>query len=772
MTVLKCKMCGGALELKPGETVAECPYCGTRQTVPNLDDDRKGQMFDRANRLRAACSFDRALAAYENIIGSFPEEAEAYWGELLCKYGIEYVDDPATGKKIPTCHRSSYESVLDDEAYEMTMEYASPSAKQVYRDEAKVIEEIRKGIIAVSAKEDPYDIFICYKETDDNGDRSIDSVIAQDVYDALTEKGYRVFFSRISLEDKIGKEYEPYIFAALNSAKVMLVFGTEHDHFNAVWVKNEWSRFLDLMSRDRSKTLIPCFKYIDAYDLPREFAKFQAQDMGKVGAIQDLVRGIGKILRPATVQAPAGVITSSSADPNEILKRGYLSLEDHNWNSAMNQFNRVLDVNAQNVPAYIGLALCEKQCGSLRDLESSFCIKKVEPKNIEYQPIIDKINSVTEKYCVDHFYDKNAISNELNVNTTYSSYLDGWKNQLSQVNAFFANDANLKKAYKFGSDIDLSGLEETKNNVIRYLKEHISASESEDHLSIQKLEDDFAKALGSKESTIEVNSSAARKKRDADIARKKRARIRRIVMAAVLVTGIIIYVLLQFLVFTPKSHYNAAHAYFEEKNWDSAKAEMAQAGRYTDEEFMKECDYFKAIELYVNGNSNEALELFKSLGDYKDTDYFTFMIDNFPRNQTDAERIKALTDYISENPNSDRVDEIKDLINEIREKRGEDLLTRLHKSLATQVSESDLVCIDVVPATDELMIGTWSYYENNVVRQYVFHEDHTFNYGTWNCDNGVLNLTWNSTGSTKLYEVRYVGEEYYLFNYMTWEKVK
>ncbi len=53
-----------------------------------------------------------------------------------------------------------------------------------------------------------YDIFICYKETDDLGERTIDSVIAQDVYSALTDKGYKVFFSRISLEDKLGQEYE------------------------------------------------------------------------------------------------------------------------------------------------------------------------------------------------------------------------------------------------------------------------------------------------------------------------------------------------------------------------------------------------------------------------------------------------------------------------------------------------------------------------------------------------------------------------------------
>ena len=62
MTILKCKMCGGVLEINPGETVAKCKYCGSKQTVPNLDDDRKAQLFERANRLRSACIFDRALA--------------------------------------------------------------------------------------------------------------------------------------------------------------------------------------------------------------------------------------------------------------------------------------------------------------------------------------------------------------------------------------------------------------------------------------------------------------------------------------------------------------------------------------------------------------------------------------------------------------------------------------------------------------------------------------------------------------------------------------
>ena len=78
---------------------------------------------------------------------------------------------------------------------------------------------IQKGILAISQKEDPFDVFICYKETDAHGRRTQDSVLANDLYHQLTQEGFKVFFSRITLEDKLGTAYEPYIFAALNSAK-------------------------------------------------------------------------------------------------------------------------------------------------------------------------------------------------------------------------------------------------------------------------------------------------------------------------------------------------------------------------------------------------------------------------------------------------------------------------------------------------------------------------------------------------------------------------
>lgn len=350
MSAYQCRMCGGPLPLT-AEPVVTCEYCGSLQPFHSVDSEKVQQLFNRANRLRLDCEFDRAAAVYESIAAECPGEPEASWGMVLCRYGIEYVDDPATGKKVPTCHRSSYASIWDDADCQRTLDCAGPLARKLYHREAARIEELREGILEVSAREDPYDIFICYKETDDRKNRTLDSVLAQDIYDLLTDKGYRVFFSRISLEDKLGREYEPCIFAALNSAKVMLAVGTCFEHYDAVWVKNEWSRFLKLMEKDREKYLIPCYKDLDAYDMPREFRRLQAQDLGKVGAHQDLLRGIEKLLPRSKA--------SAMGDAESLLKRAFLFLEDENWSSADEYCEKVLDIDPGCADAYLGKLMAQ-----------------------------------------------------------------------------------------------------------------------------------------------------------------------------------------------------------------------------------------------------------------------------------------------------------------------------------------------------------------------------------------------------------------------------
>ena len=227
MSVFKCKMCGGTIEFEQGASVGVCDSCGTKQTLPKLDDDKRANMYDRANHFRRNNDYDKAMGIYEQILNEDNTDAEAYWSIVLCRYGIEYVEDPKTHSRIPTVNRAQFTSIYMDEDYKSALQYADGDQRQIYEKEAKAIDDIQKGILEISSKEEPFDVFICYKETDSSGRRTKDSVLANDLYHQLTQEGFKVFFSRITLEDKLGVAYEPYIFAALNSAKVMVVLGTK-----------------------------------------------------------------------------------------------------------------------------------------------------------------------------------------------------------------------------------------------------------------------------------------------------------------------------------------------------------------------------------------------------------------------------------------------------------------------------------------------------------------------------------------------------------------
>ena len=387
MATYKCKMCGGLLEVKEGQTVVTCEFCGTAQTVPHFDNEKKATFFRRANDLRLKCEFDKASGVYETIVTEFPNEAEAYWGLVLCKYGIEYVDDPKTHKKIPTCHRTQFSSIFEDHDYLSAVKHADAVAREIYKSEANAISKLQSAILEISSKEDPFDVFICYKETDERGGRTADSVLAQDIYDELTSAGYKVFFARRTLERKLGSEYEPYIFAALHSAKVMLHVTTSKNNSDSVWVRNEWARYLSLIAEGQKKTLIPCYKGISAYDLPEEIKNLQAQDMSKIGAMQDLIYGIKKIIKPAgrvvTHEVEKEESFASDTGFDGLIRKGYTYLKNNKIEQAQKCFDKAVEATELCGDAYLGMVLCEYELESLEELLAQSDLSILDNENFK-----------------------------------------------------------------------------------------------------------------------------------------------------------------------------------------------------------------------------------------------------------------------------------------------------------------------------------------------------------------------------------------------------
>ena len=140
--IIKCKMCGGDIIVEDANsTVGKCRYCGSTMTLPRIETEKKARLFNRANEYRLNNDIDKAYDAYKTITEEDEQEAEAYWGMILSEYGVEYVEDPKTGARVPTCHRTQVQSIQSATNYKLAIQYADSERKLMYQDEAEVLDK-------------------------------------------------------------------------------------------------------------------------------------------------------------------------------------------------------------------------------------------------------------------------------------------------------------------------------------------------------------------------------------------------------------------------------------------------------------------------------------------------------------------------------------------------------------------------------------------------------------------------------------------------------
>jgi len=291
-----CPCCGGDFEYRSGRW--KCRACGSYKPE-ELSGEETSLVYAASQKLRLA-EFYEAEQEFDDIIRKYPENPLAYWGRLMAKYGIKYEED-YDGSKIPTCYAASIESILDSKDYEMALKYADEENRAYYKKQAEYIERVRKEWVAKAKKEKPYDVFICYKDSDlANGiEHTQDSDDMQELCLYLMDKGYRVFFSRVSLSNKGGEKYEPYIFNALSTAKVMLVYGSRPEYITSTWMKNEWTRYAGRIraGEKHPASLLVAYKGFSPNELPAPLRARQCFDAGKQRFYSDLVDAIERIIR-------------------------------------------------------------------------------------------------------------------------------------------------------------------------------------------------------------------------------------------------------------------------------------------------------------------------------------------------------------------------------------------------------------------------------------------------------------------------------------------
>lgn len=670
MAIIKCKMCGRDIEISADKTFGTCEYCGSTMTLPKVDDEQRAAAFNRGNHFRRSGEFDKALAVYERIVAEDDNDAEAHWCCALCRFGIEYVEDPATYEWLPTCHRASFDSFLEDVDYLAAVEHSDGITRRQYQKDAAKIAEVQRGILATSQNEQPFDVFLCYKETGEDGQRTRDSLMAQEVYYELTEQGYCVFFARITLEDKAGAEYEPYIFAALNSAKVMVVIGTKPEHFNAVWVKNEWSRFLSMMKKDRSKLLLPCYRDMDPYDLPEALSVLQSYDMSKIGFMQDLIRGVKKVVDAAkpqeaakeTVKETVVVHNEGGSNVQALLKRGNMALEDGEWSKADEFFEQVLNQDAECGAAYLGKFLASKKSKNTQDFVQSYLstaeASAPTAKNAEAcSKDSDFIKACIEKYVIAPYLTEKEIRQELVFDRAYCAERSAFfQAAIDTAKELLDRDKNFVRAEKYSSGDAKKQCEILRTGLVDALHQKSEESKQAEKAEQAHITEAYRAFLHEAERRIATKhkeSLAQKQEADAEKQRRrmeqekleqeeaakeaKRKKVR--IIIGVVVAAAIAIVIIVAEIILPSVDYSKAAELQAAGDYDAAIAMYAELGDFKDsadlkaqaeakkqeleeekQELLKAQAYADAEALLINNDFDGAIEEFKKISGYKDAD--------------------------------------------------------------------------------------------------------------------------------------------------------
>lgn len=367
-----CKICGGSI-VRDGNFYI-CEYCGNKWEIDSGNDIHA---VDRANAWRALrdSDFEKAAELFEHIIAKESDNYEAYWGRALAQSCITYVTDLSENKKVPTCNNITDTSFLNGRDVQKAISLAPSDIGENYRKQASYIDKVRVEWLEKASREPAYDVFISYKDSDrENGIvRTQDSIDAQDLYNALAAEGYKVFFSRVSLRDKISEQYEPYIYNAIKTSKVMIVFGEKPEYFNAVWVKNEWTRFKTCIQKGEKhkNSLVVVYKNMDPSALPVVLSARQCLNAADMTFLSDLTRHIkrvvaesqknvhlekiaisgGQIAQKATTlsvnavqtrQIGAGAIAETSITEKQTINLIYSYLRERQWQGAADLTEEVL----------------------------------------------------------------------------------------------------------------------------------------------------------------------------------------------------------------------------------------------------------------------------------------------------------------------------------------------------------------------------------------------------------------------------------------------
>lgn len=142
-----------------------------------------------------------------------------------------------------------------------------------------------------------YQVFISYKSTDKNKNRTWDSEMGEKLYKALEERGIKTFFAEKTLAAMGESKYQQAIYDALNEVNFFVAMCSEPEYLKSNWIAHEIECFHgDMLGGvkdiDISAMYTFCKKSVDVHSIPLPMRSMQVYYSIEevVGAIEERIK--------------------------------------------------------------------------------------------------------------------------------------------------------------------------------------------------------------------------------------------------------------------------------------------------------------------------------------------------------------------------------------------------------------------------------------------------------------------------------------------------
>ena len=248
----------------------------------------------------------------------------------------------------------------------------------------------------------PHDVFISFKNSDENGCQTKDSEIANKLYDFLTDKGLRVFFSNVELEFTGKAQYTKVIDDALDTSRFLIAVGSNHNNLNSQWVRYEWESFLNDI-RSGIKPNAEVFVLISDMrinDLPRALRQQQAFNADDKNSYEKLYRFIKNAMGMPVIEKPKSPPNITDGRSNNVTN---VSVKGGN-SSVVNKDTNLYATTMGNI---MNGSRCACKDGYLYVVSSSNRIRRIDIKDNTETPFSDVD---ADKVCIldNYLYVSNA----------------------------------------------------------------------------------------------------------------------------------------------------------------------------------------------------------------------------------------------------------------------------------------------------------------------------------------------------------------------------